>query len=53
MEIVLYILVGVAGLVALWFVLKFVGGCLVRILVGLAIVAVAALVIWLLATRLL
>ena len=51
MDILFFVLIGIAGVVALWLVFKLLGGCLVKILVAVAVLAAIAFVIYLLATR--
>ncbi len=46
-----YVLIGIAAIVVLWLVFKLLGGCLVRVLLTLVVLAVVALAIWFLVTR--
>jgi hypothetical protein len=51
MEILLYALIAVAGLVILWFVFRRVAGCLIKVLIVLAVLAAIAFILWRLAVR--
>ena len=46
MEIGLYVLIAIGGIVALWLVFKLLGGCILRALLGLAVLAVIAFVVF-------
>lgn len=51
MDFLFYALVAVAGIIALWFIFKLIGGCLIRLFVTLAVLAAVGFVIWLILTR--
>jgi hypothetical protein len=41
-----YVLVAVGGIIALWLMIRFIGGCLWRVVLGLAVLALVATVIF-------
>ena len=48
MDILFYVLIGIGGIIALFIIFKLLGGCLLKILLGLAVlVALAVLVFFL------
>ena len=44
MDLLFYILIGIAGIIALWLIFKLLGGCLLRIFLGIIVIAVAVFV---------
>ncbi len=46
MEIIPAVLIGIVGIIALVLIIKFVGGCLLRVIFGLVIVALAVYLIY-------
>jgi hypothetical protein len=46
MEILFYILIAIGAIVALFLIFKFLGGCLLRVLLGLAVVAAIVLLVY-------
>jgi len=51
MEILLYILIAVAGIIALFFIIKKLAGCLLKIVLVVAVLAVVAGLFYLLVMR--
>jgi len=45
MDILFYIVIGIVGIIALFVIFKFLGGCLLRILLGLAVLAAIVLLV--------
>ena len=46
MEIVIYILIAIGGIVALWLIFRFLGGCLWRILLAFAVLVLIGFIIF-------
>jgi len=46
MDILFYILIGIVGIIALFVIFKFLGGCILRILLGLAVLAAIVLLVF-------
>lgn len=46
MDIIWYILIAAGGLIALWLIFKFLGGCLLKILIAVAILALLAFLVF-------
>ena len=46
MEIVIYILIAIGGIVALWLIFRLLGGCLWRILLAFAVLALIGFIIF-------
>lgn len=51
MNILFYILIAIAGIIALFFIIKKLAGCLLRIILVIAVLAVVAALIYLLIVR--
>jgi hypothetical protein len=51
MEILFYVLIAIGAIVALFFIFKLLGGCLLKVLLGLAVLAAVALLVYYLVGR--
>jgi hypothetical protein len=51
MEALFYILIAIGGIVALFLIFKLLGGCLLRVLLGLAVLAAIVLLVYYLVGR--
>jgi len=46
MEIAIYILVAIGGILALWLIFRLLGGCLLRLLLAFAVLALVAFIVF-------